>query len=255
MYFNGIIDSIVIGIIIYINTILLGGIQLEENVKEVKNELGVVKVTEDVVAIIAGIAASEVAGVSNMSGGIAGGIAEAFGRKTLSKGVKVEVGEKEAAIDLYVIIEYGARIPEVDIRKLKEGGYLHDIGKIVLDPKLLNKNYQLTVQEENEVKNHSIVGYRILNSSERTVDLAELVLAHHEQWDGGGYPKGLKGEEIPLLARIITIAETYDRMIHPSQCNEAMSKTDALCSIRENAGVLFDPQLAEIFVNMIEKSG
>jgi diguanylate cyclase (GGDEF)-like protein/PAS domain S-box-containing protein/putative nucleotidyltransferase with HDIG domain len=147
------------------------------------------------------------------------------------------------------------KLSEVDIRKLKEGGYLHDIGKIVLDPKLLNKNYQLTVQEENEVKNHSIVGYRILNSSERTVDLAELVLAHHEQWDGGGYPKGLKGEEIPLLARIITIAETYDRMIHPSQCNEAMSKTDALCAIRENAGVLFDPQLAEIFVNMIEKSG
>ena len=86
---------------------------MEENVNEVANELGLVKVTEEVVAIIAGIAASEVPGVASMSGGIAGGIAEAFGRKTMSKGVKVEVGEKEAAIDLYVIIEYGARIPEV----------------------------------------------------------------------------------------------------------------------------------------------
>lgn len=84
-----------------------------KDIEEVTNELGMVKVTEEVVAIIAGIAASDVAGVFSMSGGIAGGIAEALGRKTMSKGVKVEVGEKEAAIDLYVIIEYGARIPEV----------------------------------------------------------------------------------------------------------------------------------------------
>ncbi|HHW30477.1 MAG TPA: Asp23/Gls24 family envelope stress response protein [Clostridiaceae bacterium] len=86
---------------------------MEENVNGVTNELGVIKVTDEVVAIIAGIAASEVPGVACMSGGFAEGIAEAFGRKTMSKGVKVEVGEKEAAIDLYVIIEYGARIPEV----------------------------------------------------------------------------------------------------------------------------------------------
>jgi uncharacterized alkaline shock family protein YloU len=86
---------------------------LEEFEQSVVNELGTIKITEDVVAIIAGMAATEVPGVAGMSGGIAGGIAEALGRKNLSKGVKVEVGEKEAAIDLYIIVEYGCRIPDV----------------------------------------------------------------------------------------------------------------------------------------------
>jgi len=87
---------------------------LEEfNQSVVNDELGSIKITEEVVAIIAGMAATEVPGVASMSGGIAGGIAEALGRKNLSKGVKVEVGEKEAAIDLYVIVEYGCRIPDV----------------------------------------------------------------------------------------------------------------------------------------------
>ncbi|ABN52072.1 MAG TPA: Asp23/Gls24 family envelope stress response protein [Hungateiclostridium thermocellum] len=77
------------------------------------NDRGTLKISEEVVAIIAGIAAMEVPGVAGMSGGIAGGIAEMLGRKNLSKGVKVEVGDKEAAIDLYIIVEYGCRIPEV----------------------------------------------------------------------------------------------------------------------------------------------
>ncbi|NMB34147.1 MAG: Asp23/Gls24 family envelope stress response protein [Clostridium sp.] len=77
------------------------------------NEIGTVKISEEVVAIIAGIAAMDVPGVAGMSGGIAGGIAEMLGRKNLSKGVKVEVGDKEAAIDLYIIVEYGCRIPDV----------------------------------------------------------------------------------------------------------------------------------------------
>ena len=86
---------------------------MEEDIQSVVNEIGAIKITDEVVAIIAGIAATEVPGVAGMSGGIAGGIAEALGRKNLSKGVKVEAGEKEAAIDLYIIVEYGFRIPDV----------------------------------------------------------------------------------------------------------------------------------------------
>ena len=83
----------------------------EEN--SILDDYGSVKISEEVVAIIAGIAATDVPEVAGMSGGIVGGIAEKLGRKNLSKGVKVEVGEKEAAIDLYIIVEFGARIPEV----------------------------------------------------------------------------------------------------------------------------------------------
>lgn len=86
---------------------------MEEDIQSAVNEIGAIKITDEVVAIIAGIAATEVPGVAGMSGGIAGGIAEALGRKNLSKGVKVEAGEKEAAIDLYIIVEYGFRIPDV----------------------------------------------------------------------------------------------------------------------------------------------
>lgn len=86
---------------------------MDQASQDVVNEFGVIRISEEVVAIIAGIAAMEVPGVAGMSGGIAGGIAEILGRKNLSKGVKVEVGEKEAAIDLYIIVEYGSRIPDV----------------------------------------------------------------------------------------------------------------------------------------------
>ncbi|WP_207545139.1 Asp23/Gls24 family envelope stress response protein [Desulfoscipio geothermicus] len=81
--------------------------------REDKNNLGSIRIADDVVRVIAGLAATEVAGVAGMSGGVVGGITEKLGRKNLSKGVKVEVGEKEAAVDLYIIVEYGARIPEV----------------------------------------------------------------------------------------------------------------------------------------------
>ncbi|MGB9779442.1 Asp23/Gls24 family envelope stress response protein [Caldanaerobacter sp.] len=87
---------------------------MEENVKNLENqELGSVKISEEVVSIIAGLAATEVPGVAGMSGGVVNGISEILGRKNLSKGVKVEVGEKEATIDLYLIVDYGVRIPEV----------------------------------------------------------------------------------------------------------------------------------------------
>jgi uncharacterized alkaline shock family protein YloU len=87
--------------------------QQETVMREEKNNLGTIRIADDVVRVIAGLAATEVAGVAGMSGGVVGGITEKLGRKNLSKGVKVEVGEKEAAVDLYIIVEYGTRIPEV----------------------------------------------------------------------------------------------------------------------------------------------
>jgi uncharacterized alkaline shock family protein YloU len=86
---------------------------MEHNAQNVVNDIGTIRITNEVIAIIAGIAATEVPGVAGMSGGIAGGLAEALGRKNLSKGVKVEAGEKDAVLDVYIIVEYGYRIPDV----------------------------------------------------------------------------------------------------------------------------------------------
>lgn len=88
----------------------------EETEKTEQSDVGVIRIADEVVGIIAGLAATEIAGVAGMSGGLVGGIAEMLGKKNLSKGVKVEVGEKEAAVDLYLIVEYGIRIPDIALK-------------------------------------------------------------------------------------------------------------------------------------------
>lgn len=131
-------------------------------------------------------------------------------------------------------------------RKLSEAGYYHDIGKIVLSDNLLKKT-DLDLLEAHEKQQHVIAGYRILNLSDTTLDLAEIVYCHHENWDGSGYPKGLKGEEIPIQSRIIAVAEQYDFMTSSSNPNPC-SREEALEKIRINAGVKFDPKVVEVFL-------
>ena len=90
--------------------------KIDTSGKNINQDIGSIRIADEVVGIIAGLAATEVSGVAGMSGGLVGGIAEILGKKTLSKGVKVEVGEKEAAVDLYIIVEYGVRIPDIALR-------------------------------------------------------------------------------------------------------------------------------------------
>lgn len=126
----------------------------EEN--SIVDDYGTVKISEEVVAIIAGIAATDVPGVAGMSGGIAGGIAEILGRKNLSKGVKVEVGEKEAAIDLYIIVDFGARIPEVawDIQEKVKTAVQTMTGLNVVEVNIhvQGVNFDKEIKKESEVK-------------------------------------------------------------------------------------------------------
>ncbi len=142
---------------------------------------------------------------------------------------------------------------EDEIKRLQDAGYLHDIGKVVLDNKLLNGHYNhLSVMEWNEIKRHPVVGFRILNAFDDMLDIAQIVLAHQERWDGTGYPKGLKGEEIPVAARIIALAESYERRLHGAENAKPMSKEAALEAIRNNKERHFDPVLADLFVDMME---
>jgi len=142
------------------------------------------------------------------------------------------------------------KMPETEVRKLKEAGFLHDIGKIVLDEDILNKEGALTEEEKIEMQQHSILGYRILNLFDDTLDLAEGVLNHHENWDGSGYPKGLKGEEIPMLARVIRVAESYDAMTNSLRKN-TMRKEKALQKIKNKSGIIFDTEIVDVFINLM----
>lgn len=143
-------------------------------------------------------------------------------------------------------------LPETEISKLKRAGYLHDIGKIVLDEGMLTKE-TLSDEEFEKMQQHSAVGYRILSLFDDTLDLADYVYGHHERWDGNGYPRGVKGEQIPLLSRIISVAETYDRVLNRGNLTLKDRQQTALDVISNGAGTQFDPQIAEVFVQMITK--
>ena len=143
-------------------------------------------------------------------------------------------------------------LAETEIRKANRAGYLHDIGKIVLDEAILRKD-TLTEEEYEKLKQHPAVGYRILGLFNDTLDLAEYVYSHHERWDGTGYPRGLRGAQIPLLSRVIAIAETYDRVLNQGALPLHERRAAALDVIRGGAGTQFDSQIAESFVQMMER--
>jgi diguanylate cyclase len=136
-------------------------------------------------------------------------------------------------------------------RELLALGLLHDIGKIAVADDILNKPAQLSDSERTEMKRHSEIGYRILSTANDMSEITEYVLAHHERWDGKGYPKGLKGKTIPLESRILAIADAYDAMTSERGYKSSLTKEVALEELRNNAGTQFDPELVNVFLEMV----
>lgn len=140
-------------------------------------------------------------------------------------------------------------LPDTEVKKLKDAGFLHDIGKIVLSDGIIN-NENYTEKEKKEMEQHPILGYRILNLFTNTLDLAEGVYCHHENWDGTGFPKGLKGNEIPKLSRIISVAGSYDILTNHFNIH-SLSKETALKEMKHLAGKKLDPEITEVFIKMM----
>ncbi|WP_052307073.1 PAS domain S-box protein [Acetobacterium woodii] len=134
---------------------------------------------------------------------------------------------------------------------LKTAGLMHDIGKIGVSDSILNKAEMLDQREWKEIRRHPEVGYRILSSANEFAEIADHILAHHERWDGSGYPKGLKGEEISLEARIIAIADAYDAMTKMRIHMEDLTIEEAIKEINRCSGTQFDPEIAQVFIEMI----
>lgn len=155
-------------------------------------------------------------------------------------------------ISRQLALEIGLSAMEVSQFKLV--GLLHDIGKIAIDEGILNKPSHLTDLEFCEIRRHPDIGYRILSTSYEMQELADSILAHHERWDGMGYPKGLIGEQIPLVARIIAIADSFDAMTSERPYRKAMTVAEAITEIRECAGTQFDPNLAARFADLMSEA-
>ncbi len=128
---------------------------------------------------------------------------------------------------------------------------LHDIGKIGVDDHILNKPDKLTAEEWIVMRRHPDIGCRIASASPELEHIALLILTHHERWDGGGYPIGLAGEEIPLFARILAVVDAYDAMTEDRVYRKALSRQQAIDEIEKNAGTQFDPYVAAVFIDCI----
>ena len=130
----------------------------------------------------------------------------------------------------------------------------HDIGKIMIPNRILNKPGNLSKEEWELIKRHPVSGYRVCSSIEDFSHIAEEVLSHHERWDGSGYPRGIAGEEIPVLARIIAVVDAFDVMTNGRPYKEPLTESEAIAEIQACAGTQFDPGLAEKFVQMFADS-
>jgi len=161
---------------------------------------------------------------------------------------------REHTARMHQILEAVSRkvgLNESEIGNLKLLASLHDIGKIAIPPSILEKEGQLSEEEWETVRKHPEIGYRIALSAPELAPIAEAILTHHENWDGTGYPLQIKGENIPLQARILAIADAYDVIRNGRPYQQAISKEGTLQEIKNCAGTRFDPRLAEVFIQEI----
>ena len=145
--------------------------------------------------------------------------------------------------------KYG--LDRTELKRLESIAFLHDIGKIYIPEDVLTKEGPLSEEEWELIKKHPEKGWRIAQATEEFAHVAEEILTHHERWEGGGYPQGLKGKEIPVLARIIAIADAYDVMSQGRCYKEPMSRKEIMEEFKRCAGTQFDPELVKNFLSIL----
>jgi len=129
---------------------------------------------------------------------------------------------------------------------------VHDLGKVGIPDQILFKPGPLNEEEWEIMKMHPEKGYRIASSSPDLSTVAELILKHHEHWNGGGYPLGLKGDSIPVECRILSIVDAFDAMTNDRPYSKARTDDEAISELKRFAGKQFDPELVEVFVTVLE---
>lgn len=160
-------------------------------------------------------------------------------------------GHGERLQDLVAALAAAIGLSEYQIADLRLLARFHDIGKVGIPDSILFKTDRLTVDEFAVMQGHCEIGYRIAKTAPELEPIADGILKHQEWWDGGGYPLGIKGEEIPIECRILAIADAYDAMTNDRPYRKAMTKEEAIVELRRCAGNQFDPNLVEPFVRIL----
>jgi len=147
-------------------------------------------------------------------------------------------------------------LEEESLEMLERAARFHDLGKAAIQPRILLKTSPLSEEEWEEIRKHAETGFRAAEAAgDFSAAAAGAILSHHERWDGTGYPSGLSGESIPLLSRIICLADSFDIMTRGTPYKPPLTRAEALGEIRAMAGKQFDPMLASILVSEMETSG
>jgi len=168
-------------------------------------------------------------------------------RDPYTRGHSERVGRYAAAIAR----EMG--LPADEVERVQVGGLLHDIGKIGISDAILYKPGQLTDDEHESMKEHPAIGAHIVEGIERLAHVVPIIYAHQERYDGSGYPEGLRGEEIPLAARIVAVADAFEAMTAERPYKPAMEPAEALRLLQEGAGTRWDPQVVDALVRVVRR--
>lgn len=163
-------------------------------------------------------------------------------------------GHTERVVMFSRMMAEALSLKEKERKNLVYGAYMHDIGKINISVDVLNKKMPLTKEEWECLKAHSEHGVEIIRNVESLKEVIPLIRHHHEKYDGTGYPLGLKGEEIPYLARILTIVDSFDAMTSNRPYNMPKTYEEAFEELRRCSGIQFDPELVELFIETINKN-
>jgi putative nucleotidyltransferase with HDIG domain len=137
---------------------------------------------------------------------------------------------------------------------LRIGGPLHDIGKLAVSDEVLGKEGKLDPEEIDQIRQHPKIGARILLRMAALREAIPYVLYHHERWDGRGYPSGKAGEEIPVEARVLAVADAFDAMTSDRPYRRALSRDEALAEVERCAGTQFDPEIARVFLEVFAEA-
>jgi putative nucleotidyltransferase with HDIG domain len=137
---------------------------------------------------------------------------------------------------------------------IRRGALLHDIGKMGTSDAILNKAGSLDETEMKTIQKHPLDGYELLKQIDFLGFALEIPLCHHEKWDGSGYPNGLKGEEIPISARIFAVADVFDAMTHDRPYRQALPKDEVIQFLQEGRGSHFDPTILDMFIKILDSA-
>jgi response regulator RpfG family c-di-GMP phosphodiesterase len=144
-------------------------------------------------------------------------------------------------------------ISDNELVNIHRGVLLHDIGKMGVPDHILKKKDKLTKEEWAEMRQHPVYAYNLLSPIAFLRGALDIPYCHHEHWNGGGYPRGLKGEQIPLAARIFSVVDNWDALLSDRPYRKAWPQKKVVEYVRKNAGVIFDSRIVEIFLSMVEK--